>query len=162
MSSHRTDPSPTEQRAPIATQQRAVRAVLRLSRHLSHALAEVGLSAAQYRVLAFLAEGDAMASEMAGRMAVSKPSVTTLVDGLVDRDLVVRRPDVADRRRRTLCITAAGLDALRLADEVTGRHLQTIAELCDGEPDAAVEHLAEWDVAVRRHRDNRLQTGRRP
>lgn len=126
----------------------AARSILRLSRHLTHALDDVGLSPAQYRVLAMLAEGDGMASRIAGQMAVTKPSITALIDGLADRALVERRPHPTDRRRRTLCITPAGVTRLREADTIAAARLESIAAHL---PDAgaALEALAAWDAAIR-------------
>ena len=58
------------------------RAAVRLARQVAVALDEVGLSPAQYRVLAFLDEGQAAASAVAGRLSITRPSATTLIDGL--------------------------------------------------------------------------------
>jgi DNA-binding MarR family transcriptional regulator len=141
----------------------AARSILRLSRHLTHALDAVGLSPAQYRVLAMLAEGDGMASRIAGQMAVTKPSITALIDGLADRDLVERRPHPTDRRRRTLCITAAGVATLREADTIAGAGLESIAEHLP-DADAGLEALASWDVAIRGYRAHQhaeAEAGRR-
>jgi long-chain acyl-CoA synthetase len=58
---------------------------------------EIGLSSAelslpQYRVLGLLDESSAVSSDLAERLAVRPPSVTAIVDGLVARGLVERRP----------------------------------------------------------------------
>ncbi|MEM7285137.1 MAG: MarR family transcriptional regulator [Actinomycetota bacterium] len=129
----------------------AARTVVRLNRHLAHALAKVELTEAQYRVLAMLEEGDAVASGIAGQMALTKPSITALVDGLEDRGLVERLPHPSDRRRRTLSITPDGLAQLERADEATTACLRAIAEHTD---DAAspVAGLAAWDRAIRGYR----------
>ena len=63
------------------------------------ALAQVELTLPQYRVLGILAEGSAAASGLADRLAVRRPSITALIDGLVARGLVDRRQEDADRRR---------------------------------------------------------------
>src|SRR5690349_21731217 len=75
------------------------RAIARLAKHLENGLAPLDVSVPQYRVLALLAEGSAASSALAGRLAVSPPSITAVVDGLVARDLVTRTPDPDDRRR---------------------------------------------------------------
>ena len=129
----------------------AARTVVRLNRHLAHALATVDLTEAQYRALALLAEGDAVASGIAGQMALTKPSITALVDGLEDRGLVERLPHPSDRRRRTLSITADGLRQLQLADETSTACLRAIAAHTD-QAESPIAGLAAWDRAIRGYR----------
>ena len=94
------------------------RVLARLSRIVEHALAEDDdLTLSQYRLLAFLSQGDWAASALADRLDVSRPSVTGLVDGLVKRGLVERRPGVDDRRRVDHVLTDDGKRVLRAADE---------------------------------------------
>lgn len=122
---------------------------MRLGRHISRALAEVGLTPAQYRVLAFLAEGDALASKMAGDMEVTRPSVTALIDGLAERGLVRREAHPTDRRRRTLRITDAGRLALAGGDDVATLSLRNIGTHLDADDaNDAIECLATWNHAV--------------
>src|SRR5438552_18615506 len=80
----------------------AARALARLARHVEHALDSLELSLPQYRLLSLLGDGSSASSALAGRLAVSPPSVTAVVDGLVTRGLVERHADAADRRRLTL------------------------------------------------------------
>lgn len=129
----------------------AARTVVRLNRHVAHALAQVDLSEAQYRVLAMLGEGDAVASGIAGQMALTRPSITALVDGLEDRGLVERLPHPSDRRQRTLSITTEGLAQLRRADEAAAACLRSIAS-CTDDPDGPIAGLAAWDRAIRTYR----------
>ena len=72
------------------------RVAARLARQVEVGLAQVDLSLSQYRTLMLLDEGSAAASALADHLAVSRPSVTAVVDGLVARGLVERKP----RRRR--------------------------------------------------------------
>lgn len=134
---------------------------MRLSRHISRALAEVELTPAQYRVLAFLVEGDALASKMAGDMEVTRPSVTALIDGLAERDLVRREAHPTDRRRRTLRITDAGRLALARGDNVATLSLRNIGIHLDGDDtDHAIECLATWNQAVGCYRSERQRERR--
>ena len=55
----------------------AARTVVRLNRHLAHALAKVDLTEAQYRVLALLAEGDEGASGIAGQIPFRRPTMVS-------------------------------------------------------------------------------------
>ena len=61
----------------------AARAVARLAKQVEVALAPLDLSLPQYRVLALLGDGSTASSVLARKLAVSPPSVTAVVDGLV-------------------------------------------------------------------------------
>lgn len=68
-----------------------------------------GLTLNQFRALNFLnAYPDASPSELAVYLLLSRPAVTRLVDDLVAKRLLARRPGEADRRRIGLSLTAAG------------------------------------------------------
>lgn len=47
-------------------------------------------------------------SELADRLGITRPSITSLIDGLVAQGLVRRRPARGDRRRMTISLTPAG------------------------------------------------------
>jgi long-chain acyl-CoA synthetase len=119
------------------------------------ALSEVDLSPSQYRVLSFLSEdgANAAATALAGRMSVSKPSITALVDGLVQRGLVERRPSTDDRRRVQHVVTPAGLKALDRADTAVNDRLEQLISLLDPDDrDTAGPGLAQWGEALVRAR----------
>ena len=101
----------------IAEELRAAsRAGARLSKALEVALTEVGLSLPQYRLLVYLSGGSERATVLAGRLDVSPPSLTALVDGAVSRGLVERRASDDDRRAVRHEVTAAGQSALAQGD----------------------------------------------
>jgi long-chain acyl-CoA synthetase len=126
-----------------------VRAAARLARQVEVALVEVDLSLPQYRVLAFIAEGPAVASALAGKLAVSRPSVTALIDGLVARGLVERRPDPSDRRRVDHRLTDAGEAALVRADAAVDRRLRSLAgHLPPDDAAAVLDGLVRWGDAL--------------
>lgn len=123
----------------------AVRAVAFLARRFDRVLAdECDLSMPQYRMLAFLSNGEHAATRLAEHLAVSKPSVTALVAGLVDRGLVERRHGVEDRRTVLHGLTPAGHEALAAADTVLGASLTELTSCCDDGPRvvAGLDHLA--------------------
>lgn len=125
------------------------RTAARLAKVIEVAVAEAELSLPQYRLLAFLAEGSAAATALAGRLAVSRPSITGLVDGLVARDLVERGHDTDDRRRVTHALTIDGRQALAAADAAVEQRLRRLADHL--EPDRryeAIEGLAAWAEAI--------------
>jgi DNA-binding MarR family transcriptional regulator len=93
-------PSPTSGCEPKTTEaRRTALAVARLSRQAELAMAEVELTLSQYRVLAVLDQGCEASSKLAEKLAVSRPSVTGVVDGLVVKGLVRRNQGDLDERR---------------------------------------------------------------
>ena len=71
----------------------------RLAKQVELGLATLDLTPPQYRLMGSLGEGSSMASALADMLAVTKPSITAVVDGLVERGLVDRRHQETDRRR---------------------------------------------------------------
>ena len=115
----------------------AARAVARLAKQVEVALGPLDLSLPQYRVLALLGEGSTASSVLARRLAVSPPSVTAVVDGLVGRGLVEREADPEDRRRLTLLLTRDGAKLLAAADAAAEARLDEIAGYFDDAADRA-------------------------
>ena len=115
------------------------RVLARLARQVEHALAEQDLSIQQYRLLAYLSHGDWAASLLADKLDVSKPSITALVDGLVKRGGVERRPGDGDRRRIDHVITKQGKAALAAGDRAVNDRLEALAAHLPG--DALAEAL---------------------
>lgn len=128
----------------------AGRVAARLARQVDVGLSEVELSLPQYRILMFLAEGAVAASALAANLAVSRPSVTAVVDGLVSRGLVERRHDDGDRRRVGHTLTPAGRTLLAQADAAVDARLSDIAQFLTDEGDAAIafEGLERWRRAL--------------
>jgi DNA-binding MarR family transcriptional regulator len=127
----------------------AARAAARLSKRLDVALGGVELSLPQYRLLLFLSRRVELASRLAGQLAVSPPTVTTLVDGLVARGLVERAADPDDRRRVRHVLTDAGRRALADADHALDARLQDLAaHLPAAQARRALEGLELWHQAL--------------
>lgn len=121
----------------------------RLARQVERALTDAGLSMPQYRLLALLSEGSAVASALAERLVVTRPSVTALVDGLVERGLVERRGAPDDRRRVVHALTPKGRRALKAADRAIAERLgRVLGELGDREGRRAVAGLEVWGKAL--------------
>jgi DNA-binding MarR family transcriptional regulator len=125
------------------------RAVARLSKRLEVALAGLELSLPQYRLLVFLSRRVEMASGLAGRLAVRPPTVTTLVDGMVARGLVERRPDAQDRRKVRHELTAAGRRTLAEAEQALEERLHALAaHLPAAQARRALDALELWHEAL--------------
>ena len=133
------------------------RIAARLARQVELGLAEVDLSLAQYRVLMLLSHQAEGASRLADHLAVSRPSITSVIDGLVARRLVVRHPDPEDRRRVEHQLTTQGRELLHRADDaVDARFESIVSHLPDPERAAeAVAGLECWRQALDAARANR-------
>ena len=105
------------------------RTIARLARQVERAVATVDLTLSQYRVLGILGEGREAASALADKLAVSRPSVTGVVDGLVSRGLVRRGQANRDRRRVDIDLTDSGRELLAAADAAVDARLDRILEL---------------------------------
>ena len=130
------------------------RTVARLARLTERAVGELGLSLPQYRVLSLLDEGSAAATALADHLAVSRPHVTAIVDALVERGWVERRPDPEDRRRVSHGLTDPGRAALASADEaVEARLAGLLGQLSPTGAGRAAAGLARWGDALDSARD---------
>ena len=77
-----------------ARSNRDVLTLARLARVLERACTDLDppLTLAQYRLLAMIGDGADRASQLAGHLALTKPTVSATVDTLVERGLVSARP----------------------------------------------------------------------
>jgi long-chain acyl-CoA synthetase len=120
-----------------------------LSKRVELALVSVDLTLPQYRVLGLLAEGSAVASGLAERSAVRRPSITALIDGLVARGLVERKSEEDDRRRVALKLTAEGTKTIADADRAVDEYLASIAACLPNKEEAmALRSLDLWGDAL--------------
>jgi long-chain acyl-CoA synthetase len=133
---------------------RAARALAFASRSLERAAGDLTL--AQFRVLSLVAGGDERSSLLAERLAVAKPTITAVVDGLVERGLVAREAVAGDRRSLRLTLTKQGAAALRAAEKEMVSVLETVCTHArDG--DALVVALCDLDDALTARTQARLQ-----
>jgi long-chain acyl-CoA synthetase len=123
----------------------AARAVVRVARMLEHAATELTLP--QYRLLVMVDSGDQRASQLAGRLALSKPTVTAVVEGLVERGFLARSEVSGDRRAVCLSLTDAGRRALAATDAAMGDRLAAILARC-ADAAAAADGLGQLAAAV--------------
>ncbi|HEU4840885.1 MAG TPA: MarR family transcriptional regulator [Ilumatobacteraceae bacterium] len=120
--------------------------IARLSRVLeNHGTSE--LSMPQYRVLGLLSSGHERATELASKLAVTKPTLTSLIDGLVERGYVERAGADGDRRAVRLVITPAGLDAVGAAGRALREVLDDVLERC-ADPDGVLIALDDLRLAL--------------
>lgn len=124
---------------------RVVRALALAARRLERATADLTL--AQYRVLALVAGGDERSSLVAERLAVARPTITAVVDGLVERGYLTREAVAGDRRSQRLVVTDPGRAALDASEQSMAT---AIADVLDdaADRDAVVGALLDLDDAL--------------
>lgn len=130
-----------------------VRTLARLARLLEHSCGDLTLP--QYRLLAMIGEGSERATLLAGRLALTKPSVSGMLDVLVDRGLVTRAPEPTDRRAVKLALTLAGTRALADSERSMAERLDPIIQGCD-DPAAITAALGQIEASLNRVVDARL------
>ena len=108
----------------------------RIRRQFGDVLGEEGIGASQYNILRILrGAGEPLPiMTIRERMLDAQPSITRLIDRLVERGLVDREPCGDDRRRVDCTINAEGLAVLdRLEGPVDARDRELMARLAKTE-----------------------------
>ncbi|KPI20042.1 transcriptional regulator, MarR family [Actinobacteria bacterium OK074] len=118
------------------------------ARRAQSVLDAFGCSIEAWRVLDLLADGQGHnMTALADHAFLPAPTLTKLVDQLVEQNLVYRRVDPADRRRVLACLTPRGLHRQQeLARDMRSdwAELETPLALADGEPlESLLHRLAE-------------------
>jgi DNA-binding MarR family transcriptional regulator len=134
----------------------AIREYERLNARMAHfsgpTFLGLDITMAQAKVLYLIrATGSLPMSELVARLGVTVPTVTGIVDRLVERDLVVRRGTPDDRRRVLIEITPAGvelIDAMR--DMSAGQLLGLLAVMDDAELGTFLDFLRVLQRALGR------------
>ena len=123
-----------------------------MARRFETRLGDTTMTLPQFRLLAFLSEGEWAASALAEWLDVSRPSVTALVDGLVERGWVERRESPEDRRRVLHQITRDGRAALAASTGCLATALDDLLQLLDeDERRRAADGLDLVAEALQRH-----------
>ncbi|MEE2678669.1 MAG: MarR family transcriptional regulator [Myxococcota bacterium] len=93
-----------------------LRLLAKLARLAEQACQSTGISLPQYRLLSELTTGPSRASTMAARLGVSRPTLTSLVNGLEHLGLLARARVPSDRRGIALETTDSGRLAVARAE----------------------------------------------
>jgi DNA-binding MarR family transcriptional regulator len=133
----------------------AVRALARLHRMIE--CADSGLTVPQYRVLASITQGGVRSARLAAQLAVRRPTLTAIADGLVAAGYAYRESEAGDRRVVRLHVTDSGRAALAAADAV---YVDMLRRLLGEIPHP--ERLVASLVAVSDALEARLTTGDTP
>lgn len=132
----------------------AARALAFTARRLERSLGDMTLP--QFRVLALVASSTERASHLAELAAVSRPSLTGLLDGLEARGWVRRVDVTGDRRGVLLEVTAEGRAALTHAERAMAATLVDLLEPASADDRVrAVRGLASLSSILKARRDQR-------
>jgi DNA-binding MarR family transcriptional regulator len=137
-----------------------VLAIMRMSRALERV--DAGLSPAQYRILKLAGAGGERSARLAERLAVAKPTLTSIADSLVAAGLACREAEKGDRRVVRLRLTDAGNTAVARADAVYGEWLREVLALAGdaGGTQAALLRMNDALDEARRARGALAPAGR--
>jgi DNA-binding MarR family transcriptional regulator len=133
--------------ADITRSMDAVRAVVRALRINTRAIElEIGISLAQLFVLQQVAQRPATSlNDLAERTATHQSSVSVVVRRLVDRGLVTRRADAADKRRVQIEVTPEGRKVLVGAPEtIQVRLMAALHQLSPTDRKQLAQLLSKW------------------
>src|SRR3954470_20331966 len=125
----------------------SVRTLAIASRILERSLTDMTLP--QFRVLGLVSRAPERANQLARQAAISRPSLTGVLDGLEARGWVRRQEVDGDRRGVELEVTASGLVALDGAHAAVQARLAELLELVPAaRRDAALDGLAALGEAI--------------
>ncbi|OHV44520.1 MarR family transcriptional regulator [Parafrankia soli] len=115
------------------------------SRLVTERLAAADARRYHYSLLAALDEfGPASQAALGRRCGLDRSDVVAMVNELVDRELIERTPDPADRRRNIITITPAGIRHLRRLDKLLAQiQDELLAPLSANERDQLVRLLTQ-------------------
>jgi DNA-binding MarR family transcriptional regulator len=110
------------------------------------------ITMAQAKILFIIrATGSIQMSDLVARLGVTVPTVTGIVDRLVERELVVRRGTPDDRRRVQVEITPAGVELIDgMRDFSAGQLLALVGVMDEAELGTFLEFLRVLQGAVAR------------
>lgn len=104
-----------------------IRLLAKLARVAEQACQATGISLPQYRLLSEIALEPSRAGVLAARVGVSRPTLTSLVDGLEHAGLLERVPVAADRRGIELRATEEGLASAARAEAALAERIAGLA-----------------------------------
>ena len=124
---------------------RVVMILLRLFRALERV--DTDLTPQQYRILKLAGAGGERSAKLAERLAVAKPTLTAIADGLVAAGYARRETEPGDRRVVRLCLTDSGHAAVGRADAAYGQWLDQVLAQASA-PEAVLNALDTLNEAM--------------
>ncbi|UVS78570.1 MarR family winged helix-turn-helix transcriptional regulator [Actinokineospora sp. UTMC 2448] len=117
------------------------RAQRALVRDLGTVLEEEGFTVDQWRVLRALAAQERSMGELAAAVEIPHPTLTRMVDALVDSALLYRSQSEEDRRRVSVHVSALGRAKLDRLESLTAAHERTLAARVGTDTVTQLTHL---------------------
>jgi DNA-binding MarR family transcriptional regulator len=130
------------------------RSIAQLARVVEASLGGLTLSA--YRILSLVAEGNERSSQIAGRLALARPTISNAVDQLVERGLLQRGANPDDRRAVVLTVTDEGRAAIAEADAAIAERLRPAFDRV-ADPAAVLQAMRDVTAAVAEVRAERIR-----
>lgn len=116
---------------------------------LDRTLAPYGLSQAQNEIIYYLLQHNALTqAELSRKLKVAAPTITKMIDGLIEKDFVARINDELGTKRKQIALTAKGT---KFKDEIATAQQQVEATLRQGFTKAELQALHAY---IRRLYDN--------
>jgi DNA-binding MarR family transcriptional regulator len=132
------------------------RAYLSTRKHLDDSLQKDGLTAAQLEVLMYVWEEDGIEHRVLQEyLGVSSPSLTSVLDVMVQRGYIVRRVSTEDSRVKQIFLTAQG-QALSQERHDSGQRF--IKEMLTGFSEGEAALLLEWLQRIARNMGDTYHT----
>jgi DNA-binding MarR family transcriptional regulator len=94
---------------------------------------EIDITMPQAKVLYLLTAGDLHLSDLVARLGVTLPTVSGVVDRLVEHGLVARRSAESDRRRVFVGLTSAGSALIDRFRDLNARQIRDLLSVLDDE-----------------------------
>jgi DNA-binding MarR family transcriptional regulator len=130
------------------------RSIAQLARLVEASLG--GLTLSGYRILSLVAEGNERSSQIAGRLALARPTISNAVDQLVERGWLQRGSNPEDRRAVVLTVTDAGRAAIAEADAAIAERLRPAFDRVD-DPAGVLQAMERITAAVAEVRAERIK-----
>lgn len=119
---------------------------------LDQALATYGLSQAQSEIIYYLLQQDNQTqAELSRKLKVSAPTITKMVDVLIEKEFLTRVDDTLDARQKQVRLTKKGT---RFSDEIAAAQRHVELTLRKGFSD---EEIAQLQNYIKRLADNVAQ-----
>jgi len=119
--------------------------LLRMFRGLERV--DTDLTPQQYRILKLAGAGGERSAKLAERLAVAKPTLTAIADGLVAAGYARRETEPGDRRVVRLCLTESGHAAVERADAAYSEWLNRLLAHTSA-PEAVVQAFDALNEAM--------------
>lgn len=132
----RNDPSASEDELEAYTLLRQVNSML--DTYNRYDLRSEELTVPQFAILSHATAEGVPLSEISARMLCDNSNLTGIVDRLISKGLVERRPDPQDRRVSLICLTPQGADKLR---RIRPRHHASVRERLRALSETEVQQL---------------------